>query len=87
MTAQSRDNQMTNAGLSPLRGLAKLRQARTRRFSSYDRTGGNDDRLHVEPGQTVTIAEYRGAGIVTHVWVTIQCQSENYLRKAVMRAW
>jgi hypothetical protein len=87
MTAQSRENQMTNAGLSPLRGLAKLRRARTRRFSSYDRTGGNDDRLHIEPGQTVTIAEHRGAGIVTHIWVTIQCQSENYLRKAVMRAW
>ena len=38
---------MDNAGLSPLRGLAKLRDARTRRFSSYDRNGGNDDRLHL----------------------------------------
>ena len=47
---------MDNAGLSPLRGLAKLRDARTRRFSSYDRTGGNDDRLHIEPGKTVIVA-------------------------------
>ena len=38
----------SNAGLSPLRGLAKLRQARTRRFSSWDRTGGNDDRLEMD---------------------------------------
>ena len=47
---------MTQSGLSPLRGLAKLREGRSRRFSSYDRTGGNDDRLHIEPGQTVVIA-------------------------------
>src|SRR5687767_6444637 len=83
----AKDHEMTNAGLSPLRGLAKLRKAKTRRFSSYDRTGGNDDRLHVEPGQTIVIAEHEGAGIVTHIWVTIQCQSESYLRKAVLRAW
>ena len=48
---------MTNAGLSPLRGLAKLRKAKTRRFSSHDRTGGNDDRLHIEPGKTVVIEQ------------------------------
>ncbi|MDX8500919.1 DUF2961 domain-containing protein [Mesorhizobium sp. VK4C] len=78
---------MTQAGLSPLRGLAKLRDARTRRFSSYDRTGGNDDRLHIEPGETVTIAEYEGAGIVTHIWATLACDSESFLRKAVLRAY
>jgi len=78
---------MTNAGLSPLRGLAKLREARTRRFSSYDRTGGNDDRLHIEPGTTVTIAEHDGAGIVTHIWATLACNSPNFLRKIVLRAY
>ncbi len=77
----------TNAGLSPLRGLAKLRDVRTRRFSSFDRTGGNDDRLHVEPGETVTLAEIEGAGIVTHLWCTIACESSLYLRKIVLRAY
>lgn len=77
----------TSAGLSPLRGLAKLRHARTRRFSSYDRTGGNDDRIHIQPGQTVTIAEHAGAGIVTHIWATLACESESFLRKIVIRAW
>jgi hypothetical protein len=76
-----------NAGLSPLRGLAKLRDARTRRFSSFDRTGGNDDRLHIAPGETVAIAEANGAGIVTHIWVTIDCKSRHYLRKIVLRAY
>lgn len=77
----------TNAGLSPLRGLAKLRDARTRRFSSFDRTGGNDDRFHIRPGETVTIAECGGAGIVTHIWATLACESESFLRKIVIRAY
>ena len=78
---------MDNAGLSPLRGLAKLRDARTRRLSSYDRTGGNDDRLHIEPGKTVIIAEHKGAGIVTHIWATLACKSDSFLRKIVLRAY
>jgi hypothetical protein len=77
----------SNAGLSPLRGLAKLRDVQTRRFSSYDRTGGNDDRLHIQPGETVTIAETDGAGIVTHLWMTIACASRHYLRKIVLRGY
>ena len=78
---------MSNLGLSPLRGLAKLRKAKTRRFSSYDRTGGNDDRLHIATGETVTIAEADGAGIVTHIWVTIACASPHHLRKIILRAY
>ncbi|TCU13450.1 glycoside hydrolase family 172 protein [Rhizobium sullae] len=78
---------MTSAGISPLRGLAKLRNSKTRRFSSYDRTGGNDDRLHIEPGETVTIAEHEGAGTVTHIWATLACESESFLRKIVLRAY
>ena len=78
---------MTNLGLSPLRGLAKLREVKTRRFSSYDRTGGNDDRFHIEPGRTEVIAEHKGAGIVTHIWATLACESEDFLRKIVLRAY
>src|SRR5690606_25914078 len=87
VAATDKERNMTNAGLSPLRGLARLRTAKTRRFSSYDRTGGNDDRLHIEPGQTVTIAEYHGAGIVTHIWATLACKSDDFLRKIVLRAY
>ena len=78
---------LSNAGLSPLRGIAKLRDVSTRRFSSYDRTGGNDDRFHIQPGETVTIAETDGAGIVTHIWITVDCKSPYYLRKIVLRAY
>jgi hypothetical protein len=75
------------SGLSPLRGLPRLRDVRTRRFSSFDRTGGNDDRFHIDPGQTVTLAKADGAGIVTHLWVTIDSASKHFLRKIVLRAY
>ncbi len=78
---------MNNIGLSPLRGLAALRDVRNRRFSSFDHTGGNDDRLHVMPGETFVLGETEGAGVVTHIWVTIDCKSPNYLRKIVLRAY
>jgi hypothetical protein len=75
------------SGLSPLRGLPRLRDVRTRRFSSFDRTGGNDDRFHIDPGQTVTLAKADGAGIVTHLWMAIDSASEHFLRKIVLRAY
>lgn len=74
-------------GLSPLRGLPTLREGKTRRFSSFDRTGGNDDRFHVDPGETVSIAEMVGAGVITHIWMTLDCDSPRFLRKVILRAY
>jgi len=42
---------------SSLRDLPRLRTSRRKRASSWDRTGGNDDRLMIEPGQTVSLAD------------------------------
>jgi hypothetical protein len=47
---------------SSLRDLPRLRSSRRKRVSSWDRSGGNDDRLHIQPGATATLAEIRGAG-------------------------
>lgn len=81
---------MTNheqSGLSPLRGLPILRHARPRRFSSFDPTGGNDDRMHISAGECVRIAGLEGAGIVTHIWMTLAGDAKHLHRKAVIRAW
>ena len=56
---------------SSLRDLPRLRSSRRRRASSWDRSGGNDDRLTIEPGATATLAEMSGAGCVNHVWITV----------------
>ena len=51
---------------SPLGGLPFVKNARSRRESSYDRTGGNRDFVVVPPKETKVIADIRGAGIIKH---------------------
>lgn len=72
---------------SPLGGLARLRNCTTRRISSWDRSGGNDDRLHIPAGATATLAAIGGAGSINHIWCTLECAEEDFLRKVVLRAW
>jgi hypothetical protein len=51
--------------------LARLRSYKNLRSSSWDRTGGNADWVVVAPGQTATLLDIKGAGVVTHIWFTI----------------
>jgi hypothetical protein len=74
-------------GVSPLSGLATLREAQSLRASSWDRTGGNRDRLVIAPGDTATLAEIEGAGCIRHIWFTIACEEKLYLRKLVLRMY
>lgn len=70
---------------SPLGELARVRQVTTRRLSSYDRTGGNDDRLHIAPGTTVIIGDIQGAGCINHIWCTMVCDAPDFLRQVTLR--
>ncbi|GAB2987522.1 MAG TPA: glycoside hydrolase family 172 protein [Promicromonospora sp.] len=80
---------------SSLRDLPRLREHRRMRVSSWDVTGGNDDRLTVQPGETVTLADIRGAGSVNHIWVTVaplrpagpDTADHDYLRRLVLRIY
>ncbi len=53
-----------------LSNLAKLRNARTFRASSWDRTGRNRDNWQIPPGATVVLADIDGPGAITHIWMT-----------------
>ncbi|GFP22617.1 hypothetical protein HKBW3S44_00850 [Candidatus Hakubella thermalkaliphila] len=75
------------AGESPLAGLPLLRTYTSKRVSSWDRTGGNDDRLHIPPSDTAELADISGCGCIKHIWVTIACEEPNYLRKIILRMW
>lgn len=77
----------TRSAGGPLAGLPVLTDTTSRRASSWDRTGGNDDRMHVAPGETATLAEMVGPGAVRHVWMTIACPEEAFLRRLVLRAY
>ncbi len=50
--------------------LAQKRDCKRMRVSSYDRTGGNNDRIYIKPNETRTFAELEGAGYITHIWIT-----------------
>lgn len=70
-----------------LRDLIRFKHARTRRISSWDRTGGNLDFIRIPRGETVTIADLKGAGCITHIWITVNCRDRDYLRKMILRMY
>ncbi len=76
----------TGPGTS-LRDLARARLGRRRRASSWDRTGGNKDFVTIRRGETATLLDTSGTGIITHLWVTTACEERNHLRKTVLRMW
>lgn len=70
-----------------LESLATRRQGRSQRISSWDTTGRNRDCWTMEPKSTTTLANIPGSGVVRHIWFTISCEDENYLRKLVLRIY
>ena len=51
--------------------LASMREGvKSKRVSSFDRTGGNRDRFEkIQPGERRTVFEVRGAGMINHIWM------------------
>jgi len=66
---------------------ARLRNYKSRRSSSWDRSGGNGDAVPVPRGASATILDVTGPGVVTHVWFTIATEDEHHLKNLVLRAW
>ena len=67
--------------------LSKLGQHqnyKSKRISSFDRTGGNRDRLTIEPAETAVLAEIKGPAAIHHIWVTISAEPF-YGRKIILR--
>jgi hypothetical protein len=67
--------------------LARLRSYKNLRSASWDRTGGNADWVTIDPGQSATVLDVQGAGVVTHVWFTINSPDPMHLKNLVLRAW
>lgn len=74
-------------GHTTLKSLVRRRDARTKRLSSYDTTGGNRDHWDIPVGNTCTLADIPGAGCITHLWFTIHCADRYYLRHLVLRMY
>ena len=53
-------------------GLARLKNYSSARVSSGNRyVASNDDSKRILPGETLVMADVSGAGMITHVWVTV----------------
>lgn len=60
----------------------------SRRSSSFEPRGGNEDFWSLAPGETRTIFEAEGAGVVRHIWMTLFCPLDpQFRKKLVLRAF
>jgi hypothetical protein len=72
--------------LSPAR-LPYLKKSKLYQISSFDSTGANADRLVLSEGQTATIADMEGPGVITRIWITIASRDPYFLRRIVLRIY
>ena len=74
-------------GLDSLARLAEPRDYVQKRVSSYDRSGGNADYRTIAPGDTLTVLDEVGPGVITHVWFTLASDESSHLKKLVLRMY
>jgi len=65
--------------------LPYLKSSRLLQISSFDSTGGNNDRINLHPGEKATIAQIQVPGVITHIWVSIDSRDPHFLRRIVLR--
>ncbi|HMR83907.1 MAG TPA: DUF2961 domain-containing protein [Niabella sp.] len=68
----------------------QLRDYSSERISSYDVKGANDDgnwKDKIKPGNTRTIGDVTGPGIIKHIWITIASNEPQHLKKIVLRMY
>lgn len=70
-----------------LRSLFTLTGARSRRASSWDRSGGNRDYFTVGSGETVTLLEHDGPGCITHCYCALAFPELTDYRDAIVRCY
>lgn len=64
--------------------LTKYRNARTARCSSWDVTGRNADAWTIKKGETRVLADIKGPGRITHIWMT---QPNHYRGMLLKMTW
>jgi len=74
----------------PVTWLSSLPQAKDyvqKRASSYDRSGANADSRTIAAGETLTLLDDAGPGLISHVWFTIASDDPNHLKALVLRMY
>lgn len=55
--------------------------------SSQETTGANVDCRSITPGQTLTVLDTDGPGVISHVWFTIASPEPYHLKRIVLRMY
>ncbi|HUI25981.1 MAG TPA: glycoside hydrolase family 172 protein, partial [Candidatus Kryptonia bacterium] len=71
----------------PLRTLFAGTGARSRRASSWDRSGGNRDFVTVGPGEVAVLLEHDGPGCITHVYCALAFPELTDYRDSILRCY
>ena len=67
--------------------LPYLKGSRLMQISSNDTTGGNADYMPIGIGETKVLADIKGSGVVTRIWVTISAEDRYFLRRLLLRMY
>src|SRR3972149_6479956 len=67
--------------------IARIVPARSARASSWDTTGGDDDCIRIDPGETAVLLDVAGAGMVTHLYFTMIMPNPLDYRDGVLRMY
>jgi hypothetical protein len=67
-----------------MRNLAAIRNGKAGRCSSWDTSGRNGDSWTIPAGESRVLADIRGPGVITHIWMT---QMANYRECLLKITW
>jgi hypothetical protein len=71
-------------GRGSLEALVLPRRSRLAHYSSQDSTRRNDDFRRLQPGETVTLVDHQGAGIVRRWWLTIAPRNHTAIQRQLI---
>jgi len=72
---------------SPLPGLVRVKDAKSKRASSWDQRGRNTDCITIGPRETALLANIEGAGMITSFYITTIDPDPLDYRDAVLRMY
>ncbi len=79
--------QMTKTPKTMLEDLYLLKDTKTKRISSWDKSGANRDWLVLNSGETKTLAEMSGTGVIRRFYVASAPGDRMRYRKVVLRMY
>jgi hypothetical protein len=86
LAASSSDAQPAGAGA--LDALTRPRASRIVHYASADPALRNDDFRRIAPGETLTLLDHEGPGVVRRFWLTIAPRNDVAIqRQLIVRAW